>query len=95
MLAVCPGATETPFFDVVGADEASAGKRRTPEQVVATALRALERGVPSVVDGHVNRVVASVPRLLPRRMTLGIAERTVRPRIPARAARSAAAPAAR
>ncbi|MEU4644857.1 SDR family oxidoreductase [Micromonospora sp. NPDC023814] len=80
VLAVCPGATETPFFDVVGAEEASAGKRRTPEQVVATALHALDRGVPSVVDGHANALVTRLPRLVPRRTIIAIAERTVRPR---------------
>lgn len=80
VLAVCPGATETPFFDVVGAEEARAGRTRSPEQVVATALRALERGVPSVVDGAVNRLVARLPRVLGRRAVLAVAERTVRPR---------------
>lgn len=82
VLAVCPGATDTPFFDVVGAEEASAGKRRSPEQVVATALRALDRGIPTVVDGRVNRLVSNAPRLLPRRIVIGVAERTVRPRTP-------------
>ncbi|MEU4626308.1 SDR family oxidoreductase [Actinoplanes sp. NPDC023801] len=80
VLALCPGATETPFFDVVGAEEASVGKRRTPEQVVATALKALDRGVPSIVDGRANTLVTRLPRLLPRRATIAIAERSVRPR---------------
>ena len=42
-LALCPGSTETSFFDVVGADEASVGKRDTPEHVVAVAMRALSQ----------------------------------------------------
>ncbi len=80
VIAICPGATETPFFDVVGAEEASAGRRRTPEQVVATTLRGLRQGRPSVVDGRSNTVVSRLPRILPRRTVLAVAERTVRPR---------------
>jgi short-subunit dehydrogenase len=78
--AIAPGQTDTPFFETAGED-ASFGRRRTPEQVVATALRALERGAPSVVDGVLNALVARVAtRLAPRRAVIGIAERAVRPR---------------
>ncbi|OHV74720.1 SDR family NAD(P)-dependent oxidoreductase [Pseudofrankia sp. BMG5.36] len=79
VLAVSPGATDTPFFDVVGAEEASVGRRRTPQQVVATALRGLEKGRPSVVDGPMNKLVAGLPRTLPRPAVIRIAERSVRP----------------
>ncbi|WP_262384891.1 SDR family NAD(P)-dependent oxidoreductase [Paenibacillus terrae] len=41
-LALCPGSTETEFFNVVGADEASDGKRDTPENVVQVALSSLQ-----------------------------------------------------
>ncbi|MFD0273503.1 SDR family NAD(P)-dependent oxidoreductase [Kitasatospora sp. NPDC127111] len=77
-LAVCPGATDTPFFDVIG-EQAAVGVRRRPEQVVATTLAALRKGRPSVVDGFLNRIVAMTPRLLPRRATLAVAERVTRP----------------
>ncbi|MFI5915121.1 SDR family NAD(P)-dependent oxidoreductase [Dactylosporangium sp. NPDC051541] len=80
VIAICPGATETPFFEVVGAEEASFGRRRTPEQVVATTLRGLANGCPSIVDGRTNATVATLQRFLPHRAVLGIAERTVRPR---------------
>ena len=80
VIAVSPGATQTPFFDVVGAEEASFGKRRSPEQVVATALRGLAQGRPSIVDGPLNALLANVQRFLPHRTVLGIAERSVRPR---------------
>jgi len=80
VIAVCPGATETPFFEAVGAEEASVGKRRSPEQVVATALCGLAHGRPSIVDGRVNALLANVQRFLPHRAVLGIAERSVRPR---------------
>jgi short-subunit dehydrogenase len=79
-MAICPGATETPFFTVVAAEEASFGKRRTPEQVVATALRGLAEGKPSVVDGCSNALLTRFQRFLPHRVVLTIAERSVRPR---------------
>jgi short-subunit dehydrogenase len=79
VIAVSPGATETPFFEVAG-EEASFGKRRAPEQVVATALRGLAQGRPSIVDGRLNAMMATLQRFLPHRAVLAIAERSVRPR---------------
>ncbi|MET9201956.1 SDR family oxidoreductase [Gordonia sp. NPDC003585] len=80
VLALCPGATDTEFFDVVGSDDAAVGARRTTRQVVDTALDALAAGKPSVVDGLLNKVSANSPRFAPRRVVLAIAERAVRPR---------------
>ncbi|MEU7907101.1 SDR family oxidoreductase [Actinoplanes sp. NPDC049118] len=79
VLAICPGATETPFFDVAGED-AAVGRKRTPEQVVATTLSALGRGRPSRVDGLANAVLAVVTRWAPRRMVIALAGRLTAPR---------------
>lgn len=78
VLALCPGATDTAFFATAG-DAASVGNRRTPDQVVDTALRALRRGRPSVVDGRGNAFVSWLAPRLPERLALNIAERSVRP----------------
>lgn len=78
VLALCPGATDTEFFDIVG-DAASVGSRRTPEQVVQTALRALERRRPSAVDGVTNAALARLATRLPERVAISAAERSVRP----------------
>lgn len=79
VLAVCPGATDTPFFDVAG-EAAAAGSKRTPQQVVARAFDALRGSRPSVVDGAANALVARVAtRLLPKRALISVAERSVRP----------------
>lgn len=78
VLALCPGATETAFFETAG-EAASVGRRRTPEQVVETGLRALERERTVVVDGFANALLAQVPRLLPRRLVARIAGQSVRP----------------
>ncbi|QKW21808.1 SDR family oxidoreductase [Kitasatospora sp. NA04385] len=74
-LAVCPGATDTPFFSVLGGEVTGPGGKRTPEQVVDTALRALARGRASRVDGLLNRLTAASPRLLPRRAVPAVAAR--------------------
>ena len=41
--AICPGATRTEFFDVVGTEDAAVGSFQTPPQVVATAMRCPRR----------------------------------------------------
>jgi uncharacterized protein len=79
VLALCPGATETPFFDVAG-EAASVGRRRTPEQVVATGLRALEHGRSVVIDGRANALLAALPRLFPRWIVARVAGQSVHPR---------------
>jgi short-subunit dehydrogenase len=78
VLAVCPGATDTEFFDTAGED-AAVGTRRSPDSVVDSALRALARNRPTVVDGRANAFVAAVAPRLPQRMVLRIAEGSVRP----------------
>lgn len=78
VLAVCPGATDTEFFQTAG-EEASVGTRRSPEDVVNTTLRALARRPPSVVDGRANALVAALAPRLPGRLALSLAERSVRP----------------
>lgn len=83
VLAVCPGLTDTPFFELAG--EAAAGAAsgaaaraftRTPEQVVAHTIRALSGRKPSFVDGVANAFVARVVnRLLPRRLAIAVSGR--------------------
>lgn len=64
VVALCPGPTDTAFFDVAGADDVMT-QRRTPEQVVATGLAALEKGHTVAVDGAVNGFSARLSRVLP------------------------------
>lgn len=69
VLAVSPGPTATEFFDVVGTEDASVGRKQTSAQVIDTAFRALDRadGGPSVVSGRANHLTALGTRLLSRR----------------------------
>lgn len=75
--ALCPGATRTEFFDVVGSESAAVGRMQTAGQVVATAMRALDaRRTPgSVVSGGVNRVGALFARILPRSVVVPMTAR--------------------
>jgi uncharacterized protein len=68
VLAVCPGATRTEFYDVAGSQSADYGtKRVTPERVVTIALDTLDRrsAPPSVITN--GRPLALAGKLLPRR----------------------------
>lgn len=64
VLAVCPGPTDTSFFDAAG-DDGVMSRRRSVEQVVATSFRALRRRQPYVVDGVVNSALAEATRFVP------------------------------
>jgi short-subunit dehydrogenase len=75
--ALCPGATDTAFFDTASA-QASIGRRMAPEQVVAAAFSALEQRRCSVIPGLRNRLLADTPRLAPRQTVVRISERTMR-----------------
>lgn len=79
VLALCPGATETGFFQVVGTEKAGVGKRATPQAVAQAALRALARKRSFVVQGGANRVFTILPRFFSRRMTVRITGGSVRP----------------
>jgi uncharacterized protein len=80
--ALCPGSTDTGFFDVAGAD-AQVGRRISPEQVVHAALRALDRRRSTVVTGGAaNWLLTNSPRLAPRQLVARMAERTMRPAKP-------------
>jgi short-subunit dehydrogenase len=76
VLALCPGATDTEFFDVAG-EAASVGRRQTPAEVVAVALHALDRRrtPPSIVPGVSNRIGTVLPRFLTRRAALAVVGR--------------------
>jgi short-subunit dehydrogenase len=72
VLALSPGATSTEFFDVVGSEDAAVGKFQSSEQVVATALKALDRShtPPSIVSGVRNGILAKAAAIVPRRLSL-------------------------
>jgi len=73
ILALAPGPTRTEFFEVAGSKQMSAGApMQTARQVVDTALRVLDRRTPppSVVPGPINKLIATLPRFMPRRLAV-------------------------
>ena len=79
VLALNPGAVSTGFQAVAGTqvDEKTLGVR-TPEQVVAATLRALERGKTTVVPGLVNRASTVAVRVAPRSIVLRTAKKVMK-----------------
>lgn len=77
VMCLCPGPTQTEFFDVVGNEHGAVGQRQTPDQVVRTLLAALDRRFPppTVVCGLGNRAQATAARLTPTRIAATIAGR--------------------
>lgn len=70
VMALSPGATRTEFFEVAGSEEMTGGMpMQTAGEVVATALRALDRRVtpPTVIPGRMNRTLAFASRHLASR----------------------------
>jgi len=80
VLAVCPGPTETNFFKVAGNGDATPGRKRTVENVIATALRGLERGKSYVVDGRLIYLGTLSVRLAPRGIVAKSAARIMAPK---------------
>jgi short-subunit dehydrogenase len=79
VLALCPGATESAFFDVAG-EGAAFGKKASAADVVRTGLRAFDADRSFVVHGVGNFLVASSARLTPRGWLARFAARMMRPK---------------
>jgi uncharacterized protein len=78
VLALCPGPTETSFFDTVGARAALGGKLMPANTVVGAALRALDRDRAYVVPGLGNSLNAHLTPRRPRRLVTAIAKLVTR-----------------
>ena len=77
---LCPGTTDTNFFEVAGMqNRAHRGPMESPEQVVATALRAIESRRVVAISGRMNRIMVHSQRLAPRSMVVRAAARVMRP----------------
>ena len=80
VLALCPGATDTAFFDVVNAEEASVGKRMSAESVVKQAIRAVDTNRNYLITGCQNWLLGQLHRFITRQHLLLIAEKLLRPK---------------
>lgn len=80
VMALCPGVTETNFFEAARMDKPPIRGSQTPEEVVETALRGLKRRKSSVISGWPNFFVAQTVRLFPRSVVLRVTGRVLRQR---------------
>jgi len=79
--ALCPGTTETEFFDVAGVGGwLSKHRFHTAEFVAKKAIRAVEKGKQFVIPGWQNSVLAFAVRLARRKMVVLQSMRFFRPR---------------
>ncbi|MEN2766100.1 SDR family NAD(P)-dependent oxidoreductase [Ornithinibacillus xuwenensis] len=69
-LTLCPGSTETAFFDTVGTTDAVVGKKASPKHVVDVALKSLGTSHSYVVAGRRNYLVSQLNRFLPKKLML-------------------------
>lgn len=72
VLAVCPGPTDTPFFEATGAKDlrktVPRGMMMPVQQVVDESLAALQAGRTVIVPGLLNKALTTTPRMVPRRL---------------------------
>jgi hypothetical protein len=79
VLALCPGATDTPFFARAG-EAAAFGSKARPEDVVRLGLAAFQANRASVVHGVGNRMTTRLSRFVTRELTAKLTARLMRPR---------------
>ena len=72
VLSVCPGPTDTDWMANTGSP-GMLPRRRTPEQVVQSTFRALNRDALEVIDGPMNRLTSFAASVVPTRVVLPIA----------------------
>ena len=78
VMALCPGFTRTDFHARLSPEDSQLAGRglvrwMTAEQVVTSALRALDRGRIVHIPGFTNRLLLSLIRLIPRRLRYALA----------------------
>ncbi|WP_437954373.1 SDR family oxidoreductase [Sorangium sp. So ce119] len=82
VLALCPGATETPFFQRSG-DVPGASRRARPEDVVSAGLAAFVAGRATVAHGAANKAAAFLSRFLGREFAAKAMAHFGKPKAPA------------
>ena len=78
VMALCPGVTETNFFEAARGEKPPARVAQTPEDVVDTALRALNRRRSHVVSGWTNFFMTEAERFVPRSVVVRAAGKMMR-----------------
>ena len=80
ILALCPGATQTEFFKVIGSEAATGGsKLASPMDVVKAGFRGITKRRSYIIAGKQNYWTSQVSRFLPRKWIVILMERLIRP----------------
>lgn len=80
VMALCPGPTETNFFEASDIGNPSLLKgRQTAAEVVETALKALDKGRSKIVSGWVNYIGSVLGSVVPNALTTRVVARSLRP----------------
>ncbi len=78
VMALCPGVTDTNFFEAARGHKPPARVSQTPEDVVETALRGLKRGKSHVISGWTNFLMVESERVAPRSLVARLAGHMMR-----------------
>ena len=78
ILALCPGVTDTNFFEAARGHKPPARASQTPEEVVDTALRGLAQGKGHIISGWTNFLMTQGERAAPRSFIIRLAGRMMR-----------------
>jgi uncharacterized protein len=78
IMALCPGVTDTNFFEAARGQKPPARVSQSPEEVVEAALRGLSQGKSHVVSGWTNFFMVESERLAPRSLITRVAGRMMR-----------------
>lgn len=78
VMALCPGVTETNFFDASRMQRPPVRTSQTPEEVVEVGLRGLARGKSAIISGWTNTMMVETQRLVPRSLVLRVAGAVLR-----------------
>jgi short-subunit dehydrogenase len=78
VMALCPGVTDTNFFEASRMQRPPGRVSQTPDEVVEVALRGLKRGKSSVISGWTNLFMIETERLVPRSFILRTAGAVLR-----------------
>jgi short-subunit dehydrogenase len=80
VMALCPGVTETNFFEASKIDRPPMRTIQTPEEVVEAAIKGLSRKKSVVISGWTNWLTVEAERLVPRNTVTKVAGKALRPR---------------
>lgn len=81
VMALCPGVTETNFFEAAQMERPPMRSVQSPEDVVEAALRGLARRKSTVISGWANFMMVETERVVPRSLVVRLAGKALRSRV--------------